>query len=113
MRRNTNGETIPGGGRRERGHLTYSFLNHVCYQQHERLLPSLLPYGPHGPYGSAPYELSEGAPKVPLLMEESQEGERYQFGRVRRPANIDLEACLGRRMASVHQRERDPHAQTR
>src|SRR5438128_3716257 len=112
MQRRIDEETIPGG-RGERGHLAYSFLNHVCYQQHERLLPSLLPYGPYGPYGSAPYELSESAPKVPVLMEMSQEGEGYHVGCVRRPANVDLEACLGRRTAAVHRRERDPHAQAR
>src|SRR2546425_771007 len=112
MQRRIDEETIPGG-RGERGHLAYSFLNHVCYQQHERLLPPLLPYGPYGPYGSAPYELSESAPKVPLLKEVSQEGKRYHLGRVRRPANVDLEACLGRRAAAVHRSERDPHAQAR
>ena len=65
MQRRMDEETIPGG-RGERGHLAYSFLNHVCYQQHERLLPRLLPYGPCGPYGAAPYEPSESAPNVPL-----------------------------------------------
>src|SRR2546428_8706554 len=30
-----------------------------------------------------------------------------------RPANVNLEACPGRRMAAIHRRERDPHTQTR
>src|SRR5256885_7924651 len=46
-------------------------------------------------------------------MEVSQEGEGYPPGSMRRPANVDLEACLGRRMAAVHRCERDPDAQTR
>src|SRR2546425_4437731 len=45
-------------------------------------------------------------------MEVSQEGEWYHPGSIRRPANVDLEACLGRHMAAVHRCERDPDAQT-
>src|SRR2546427_9719192 len=31
---------------------------------------------------------------------------------MRRPANVDLEACLGRHMAAVHRCKRDSNAQT-
>src|SRR2546429_1544976 len=37
MQRRIDEETIPGG-RGERGQLAYSFLNHVCYTDGERLL---------------------------------------------------------------------------
>jgi len=46
-------------------------------------------------------------------MKVSQEWEGYHPGGMWRPANVDLEACFGRRMTAVHRRERDPHAQTR
>src|SRR2546422_5711671 len=45
-------------------------------------------------------------------MEVSQEGEWYHPGSMRRPANVDLEACLGRHMAAVHRCKRDSNAQT-
>src|SRR2546427_12941540 len=112
MQRRIDEETIPGG-RGERGHRAYSFLNHVCYQQHEWLLPPLLPYGPYGPYGSAPYEPSGSTPKVPLLLEASQERKGYYPGSMWRPANVDLAAWPGCRLAAIHLRQRDPHTQTR
>src|SRR3989449_539120 len=64
-------------------------------------------------FASTRNAFSESDPKVPRFKEVSQEGKRYHLGRRRRPANVDLEACLGRGAAAVHRSERVPHAQAR